>query len=204
MRPALPHPTPPRPVLVVGGLYDGAGNFDRMKAHLEQRGLGPVRVVMLTPNDGSRPIRELARQVEQAARALLAETGAEELDVVGFSMGALSSRVWIQLDPERPRVRRFVSISGPHAGSALALLWVGAGVRDMRPGSPLLRALDRATWGNTEVHVLYTPFDLMVFPARSARLRGSRSEQTFPVLLHPLMLSDRRVLDAVGAILTAP
>jgi hypothetical protein len=38
--------------------------------------------------------------------------------------------------------------------------------------------------------------DLMILPASSSKLEGAR-ERTFPVILHPLMVSDGRVLRAV-------
>ncbi|MFP2932269.1 lipase, partial [Pyxidicoccus sp. 3LG] len=97
------------------------------------------------------------------------------------------------------------SISGPHAGSQLAWLGRGTGVRQMRPGSRLLRQLQegRRPWGETEVHSFWTPLDLMILPASSSRLPGA-CERTFPVLLHPWMLTDRRVLDAVVEVLGSP
>jgi pimeloyl-ACP methyl ester carboxylesterase len=193
------------PVLLVHGLHDTPGSFKKMRRHLEAAGHTTESVALL-PNDGSAPIERLAALVREASTELLARTYAPRLDVVGFSMGALASRVFIQRLGGAQRVRRFVSISGPHAGSWLARLGWGEGVRDMRPGSPLLRALeaDEASWGEVEVHVLYTPLDLMILPAKSSLLTRARTTKAVPVVLHPLMLGDKRVLHEVAALLGAP
>jgi pimeloyl-ACP methyl ester carboxylesterase len=190
-------------VLCVPGIWDNARAFDALRARLIARGLGETAAVDLRPNDGSATISNLVEQLEAATQSLLARSGASAVDLVGFSMGALVSQAF--LSQRRHRVRRFISISGPHAGSWLAYLGRRPGAKDMRPGSALLASLgrDAKALGVDQVHCFRTPFDLMVFPSRSARLSGA-IERTFPVLLHPLMLRDARVLDAVADALLAP
>jgi triacylglycerol esterase/lipase EstA (alpha/beta hydrolase family) len=193
------------PVLLVHGIGDDASAFDALRGRLGQEGWPHVHAISLVPNNGSEGIPALARQVAREAEALRARTGARRVDVVGFSMGALVSRYWVQLLGGRLVVRRFISISGPHAGTGLAFLGRGKGVTQMRPGSRLLRALqqDPRPWGATEVHSFWTPWDLTILPASSSRLPGA-SERRFPVLLHPWMLTDRRVHDAVVDVLGSP
>jgi len=193
------------PVLLVHGIGDDASAFDLLRARLEQAGWPHVHAISLVPNNGSEGIPTLARQVAREAEALRARTGARRVDVVGFSMGALVTRYWVQLLGGRLVVRRFISISGPHAGTGLAFLGRGKGVSQMRPGSRLLRALqkDSRPWGSTEVHSFWTPWDLTILPASSSRLPGA-SERRFPVLLHPWMLTDSRVLDSVVEVLGSP
>ncbi|MFP2910015.1 esterase/lipase family protein [Pyxidicoccus sp. 3LFB2] len=193
------------PVLLVHGIDDDASAFDAMRERLEREGWAHVHAFSLSPNDGSEGVPALARQVAREAEALRARTGARRVDVVGFSMGALVTRYWLQMQGGRLVVRRFISISGPHAGTRLAWLRRGKGIRQMRPQSRLLRYLesDRRPWGEVEVHSFWTPYDLTIFPASSSRLRGA-SERTFPVLLHPWMITDGRVLAAVVEVLGSP
>ncbi|MGK4005281.1 alpha/beta fold hydrolase [Sorangium sp. So ce1036] len=191
------------PVVLVHGIWDSAARLDRLRAGLEARGVRRARAFDLAPNDGRERIERLAEQLDGIVEAVLAETSARALDVVGFSMGALVSRYYIQRGRGRARVQRFVSISGPHQGTLSALWLPYEGVRQMRPGSPLLRDLasDTDPWGPVEVHALYTPYDVMIVPARSSILPGARTTRAVPVALHRWMLSDRRVLDAVAEIL---
>jgi triacylglycerol lipase len=191
------------PALLVHGIWNTGENFARMCAALEAAGIAPTRAIDLAPNDGRASIATLAEQVDAAAQRLAGEAGPSRIDVVGFSMGALVSRYWIQRLGGRARVRRFVSISGPHAGTASAYALPFAGVREMRPGSSLLADLarDADPWGDVEVHCIWTPYDLMVFPARSAILPRARTVKRFPVAMHRWMVTDARVISAVRDVL---
>lgn len=193
------------PVLLVHGIHATVNGFDTLKAHLESAGWPVVRAVPLQPNDGSLTIPEMAAMVARAAEALQAETGAPRIDVIGFSMGALVTRYWVQKLGGREVVRRFVSISGPQAGTLTAYVHPGAGVKQMRPRSPLLRELarDPYPWGKAEVFTFWTPMDMIIVPANSSQLPGA-TERTFPVLLHHWMIQDTRVINAVIEVLGAP
>lgn len=193
------------PVLLVHGIHDTPLGLEPMRQYLEQAGWPVVRVAALEPNDGSLSVPDMARQVGHAAEALRAETGAARIDVVAFSMGALATRFWLQLQGGKEEVRRFVSISGPQAGTMMAYVHPGLGVKQMRPRSPLLRALNRPPHplGKVEVHTFWTPLDMIVVPATSARLPDAH-ERTFFVLLHHWMRDDSRVLEAVADVLGAP
>ncbi|MCB9595701.1 MAG: alpha/beta fold hydrolase [Sandaracinaceae bacterium] len=192
------------PVLLVHGIWDDGARFDTMRAALEEAGIGPIRALDLTPNDGSARIERLAEQVDAAARELLDASEASRLDVVGFSMGALVSRFWLQRLRGKERTRRFVSISGPHRGTATAWALPKDGVRQMRPGSQLLVELeaDEDPWGEVEVHSVWTPYDLMILPAGSSRLAQSHAEHELRVPMHRWMITDRRAIATVQAILT--
>jgi triacylglycerol esterase/lipase EstA (alpha/beta hydrolase family) len=194
------------PVLLVHGIWDSSSRLAPLRAGLERRGIGPVHAVDLVPNDGRAPIAELGGIVAREATELAEREGASRVDVVGFSMGALVARWYIQRGGGKAKVRRFVSISGPHAGTAFAYALPFAGVRDMRPGSPLLRdlAADADPFGDVEVHCLYTPFDLMILPPTSSVLAGARSVGKFRVPMHRFMITSSVVLDHVAEILRAP
>jgi triacylglycerol lipase len=192
------------PVLLVHGIWDSAARLEPLRAGLSTRGVTRVGALDLSPNDGRAHIEALGEQVDREARTLMATHGAEQIDLVGFSMGALVSRWWIQRSNGRHLVRRFISLAGPHQGTVTAYALPLEGVREMRPGSALLRDLasDTDPWGAVEAHAFYTPYDLMVVPGRSGVLRGARTVRAVPVKLHRWMLSDSTVLDAVARILT--
>lgn len=198
-------PRSTRPVLLVHGIWDSARRLEPLRRGLLARGLGDVTAVDLRPNTGSAPLERLGAQVDAAAQEALSRSADGRLDLVGFSMGALVSRWWLQRGGGRGRVRSFVSISGPHQGTLGAWALPLAGVRQMRPGSAFLRELaaDPDPWGEAAVHCLYTPFDLMIVPPSSGVLPGARSVQALPVPLHRLMISDARALDAVAGCLLA-
>ncbi len=194
------------PVLLVHGIWNSARQFAPLVQALRGAGVEHIAAVDLSPNSGHAPIAELAAQLAAPAERLLSQASAAELDVIGFSMAALVTRYWIQRRGGHQKVRRFVSISGPHRGTALALFSRLPGIRDMRPRSRLLDELAGAdeSWTKVELHCLWTPYDVMIVPAAGSVLAGARSSTRFPVLLHRWMIRDPRVLAAVTAILTAP
>ena len=194
-----------RPVVLVHGIWDSAQRIAPLAQGLARRGITRVHAMDLLPPWGNARLEALAEQVEQSVERVLGERGAEDVDLVGFSMGALVSRSYLTLRGGHRRVRRFISISGPHRGSLTAYAMPLAGVRQMRPGSAFLRSLgDEAGWEGVSVHCIYTPFDAMVMPGVSGILPWAHSVHRVPVLLHRWMLSDARVLDLVADLLRAP
>ncbi len=191
-------------MLVVHGIFDSSRRLRRVTRGLERAGR-TVEAIDLLPNDGRAPIRALAADVASYAAGMCDRHGVDRVDLVGFSMGALVARTFIQRAGGRERVRRFVSVSGPHQGTLDARLLSFAkryeGIADMAPGSALLRDLasDPDPWGEVEVHVLYTPFDLMIVPARSSELPGARSSTAIAMPLHRLMVVHPRAIDAIVA-----
>lgn len=186
------------PVVLVHGIDGSHRDLEPLAQRLAELGWRDVEAVDLLPNDGSAGIPDYAAQVQAAVERLRARTGAPKVDLVAFSMGTLASRYFLTRLGGAPLVRRFVSLSGPHHGTALGYARDNAGAAQMRPGSPLLvdLARDEGDWGGVEVVSFWTPLDLMIVPAQSSQLAGAASH-TFPVLVHPLMLSDDRVLDEV-------
>ncbi len=191
------------PLLLVHGIWDSAARIEPLAAGLRARGCDSVTSFDLQPNDGSAPIETLSAQVHLAAERICARAGCQHIDLVGFSMGALASRHYLQRGAGKQRVRRFVSISGPHAGTLTAYALPLAAGRQMRPGSALLRDLasDPDPFGSVQVHCLYTPFDLMILPAKSSILAHAHSIEALPVPMHRLMIRDARVLDRIAQLL---
>ena len=191
------------PVLLVHGLWDSRARIEPLAQGLRERGIERVHGFDLRPSDGRAPIAELARQVAEQADALRREAGAVQIDVIGFSMGALASRYYLQRGGGHEHVRRFISISGPHAGTWTAFALPHAGIREMRPRSQLLRELDADPdpFGAVEVHCIYTALDLMILPATSSVLRAAHSVHRLRVPLHRWMILHPDVLDLVACTL---
>jgi triacylglycerol lipase len=78
----------------------------------------------------------IARRIDE----VLAATGAPQLILVGHSMGGLASRAYLRRHGVA-KVARLVTLGSPHQGTLLASLGLGPNARQMRIGSPWLRAL---------------------------------------------------------------
>ena len=104
-------PDPARPpVVLIHGIYSTGRDMERLARHLRSQGR-EVHVPTLTPNGGQAPIENLAGQLaEYVARDL----PGRRFDLVGFSMGGLISRYYVQRLGGLDRVHRFVTLATPH------------------------------------------------------------------------------------------
>jgi triacylglycerol lipase len=163
--------------------------------YLEQRGRVTHRF-NLRPRWGGAGIEALAHQVHSYVESAFGRK--EAFDLVGFSMGGIVARYYLQPLGGLSRVLRLVTISPPHRGTLTAFLLWSSGVRQMRTGSRFLRDL------NADSHVLqclrfttiWTPWDLMILPTKSSVIPEARAVRV-SVTAHPLMVRDQRVLRAV-------
>ncbi|WP_228021500.1 lipase family alpha/beta hydrolase [Vasconcelosia minhoensis] len=182
---------------MVHGLWNTAAIFVRLRAYLESRGW-PVYALNMTPSNGDVGIEVLAQQVAAFAQVHLNQP----FDLVGFSMGGLVCRYYVQR-LRAGQVQRLVTVSAPHHGSALALFRFNPGGRQMRPGSRFLRDLNRDLSVLTQLQFvsIWTPFDALVVPAWSSRLPVGQ-EQIVPVWSHNRMVWDQRGMGAIAAALS--
>ncbi len=183
------------PVLLVHGINDTDRVFHRMGAWLRAKGLD-VHSLNLRPNNGDAGLDELAAQLADWIERRFGPRGV--IDIVGFSMGGLVSRYYLQPLGGIERVSRFITIASPHSGTWVAFLRWNRGARQMRPGSEFLRDLNRdaAILERVRMTAIWTPLDLMIVPANSCGRCPGRSIRV-NVAAHPLMVRDRRVLKLV-------
>jgi len=187
------------PVVLVHGLGDTTSLFRHMTFWLQRKGLR-VHSLNLIPNNGDAGLDELAEQLATYIATVF--PAGQAIDLVGFSMGGLVARFYLQRMNGVERVQRFITIASPHNGTWAAFFRSNPGARQMRPGSDFLRDLNRdaATLERIRVTSIWTPFDLMIIPASSSEWTAARSIRV-GVAAHPLMVRDRRVLELVHQIL---
>ncbi|MEH1851604.1 MAG: triacylglycerol lipase [Nostoc sp.] len=190
------------PVLLIHGIDDTEAVFHKMRAYLIQRGWS-VYSLNLVPNNGDVGLDELAKQVADYVTATFAPE--QRLDLVGFSMGGIVSRYYIQRLGGLNRVQRFLTISSPHHGTVIAYGSRRPGCVQMRPDSIFLKDLNSnaVILEQLDFTSIWTPYDLMIVPANSSQMAVGR-EVTVPVALHPWMLTDSRSLAVVTAALAKP
>ena len=125
-------------IVLVHGIFDNGAIFRRLVDALARAGLR-CWVPALKPADGRTGIRDLAAKLHAYIDRHL---GADaELALIGFSMGCIVSRHYLQVLGGVRRTKAFFAISGPHEGTLTAYLYPGQGAKDLRPGSPLLQGL---------------------------------------------------------------
>jgi triacylglycerol lipase len=190
------------PILLVHGLMDTSFKMRTIAKHLRDLGW-QVYDIDLSANNGDTRLEILAGQVADLIDRTFAPQ--QQIDLLGFSMGGLVTRYYIQRLGGIDRVQRYITISAPHRGTVAAHFSWRVGCMQMRPDSELMRDLnsDVDRLKSLNFTSLWTPFDLIILPPSSSQL-GIGTEESIPVLAHPLMVSDPRVLCAIVTALSQP
>ncbi len=193
-----------RPLVLVHGLWDDQRLFRRLLERLAAK--RELFVPHLPHRLGATPLTVLAArlgaQVEQ-------RYGSDApIDLLGFSMGGVIARIWLQQMGGSRRTRRFYSVGAPQKGTFAAQpwpRWLLAGIADMKRGSPLLHRLneDLSSLEGVECHSYVGRFDHMVVPASSGKLPVGSCTQ-LPVWNHRNLIRDSRALDPIVEDLLRP
>ena len=187
------------PLVLVHGLWDRPRMFHRLIQAMDQ----PQRDLLaphLPHGIGDVPLRELAHRLDEQ---ILNRFGADStVDLLGFSMGGIIGRIWLQELGGAARTRRFFSVGSPHQGTITAqaiprLLLAGAA--DMKIGSHLLHQLNRRSdqLSLVQCHSFFCRWDLMVCPGWKAVLPQG-SIQSIPVWTHQQLMTHPNALRILG------
>lgn len=179
-RTALPAARPvdqarPGPVLLVPGYGGDTGGLEALATKL--LAAGREASVVPLPGNGTGDLRLDAKALAAAVDAAIA-AGAPSVDVVGYSAGGVTARLWAAAGGRR-QARRVVTLGSPHHGTRVAALaaTVAPGAcpeacQQLVPGSSLLDGLTETPDGPAWLS-LWTTQDETVKPPTSARLTGA-------------------------------
>lgn len=190
------------PVVLVHGIYNTGVVFWRLKPYLEKLGWA-VYTIDLKPANGTAPVEMLAEQLRAFVETTFAPD--EKIDLLGFSLGAMVSRYYLQRLGGLEKVERFIAVSAPHYGTQSGYFLDRAVPRQMRPDSDFIADLNRDAdkLGAINFTSLWTPFDLMIFPAERSRFHVGKVI-TRRVPMHFAMVIAKTCLEAVAAEFSRP
>jgi len=171
---------------------DTGSVFKSLQRQLESKGHRCV-APNLRPRDARHGIEPLAESLRQEIESQIPHQ--QSFTLIGFSMGGLVARHYLQQLDGAKRCDRLITISSPHQGTLTAWLHPSKGAKQMRPGSGFLKdlAATESRLGEISVISYRTPFDLMILPSRSSEWQRANN-LSFTVLLHPMMPSAKSVI----------
>lgn len=194
--------TPRNPILLLHGIWDTGAIFKPMTRYLNSLGW-ETHDLNLTPNNGDGCLAGLAQQVAAYAdRTFAPDT---PFDLLGFSMGGIVGRYYLQRLGGVERIQRFVTLSSPHRGTWVAYGSLRLGCMQMRPSHSFLQDLnqDMTTLERINFTSIWTPLDAMILPAISSQVSVARDVKVW-VPLHRDMVSHPESLKAVSTALAEP
>ena len=157
------------PILLVHGLVDNRSIFTLLRRTLRRRGFG--RVIPLNYSPLTQDVRSVAARLAALIEKTCEETGYERVHVIGHSLGGVVARYYVQRMGGDARVHTLCTLGSPHSGTYAAKLWPGGVVRQLRPGSELMRELAEPAPGcRTRFVSFWSDMDQLIVPQRAAAI----------------------------------
>lgn len=190
------------PVLFVHGWNGEGRTWDAMLENFRRAGWSDAQLFNWA-YDSSQSNTLTAQQIAVMVERILRITGAEKVDIVTHSMGALSSRYYLKNLGGTAKVDAWVSLAGPNHGTYTSNLCGSAACGEMRLGSPFLAALNDGdeTPGKVRYATWRSACDLVINPDSSVPLIGAVNVET-ACLTHENITRDGRVFSQVLAFIT--
>ena len=155
------------PIILIHGLWNTSSIFYCITSKLDDIGI-EYFAPTLEHSFGMTSIHDLTNTLNEL---ILEKYGLEEeLDILGFSMGGIIGRYWIQKFKGYKRTRRLITIGSPHKGTLIAQFvpkFPFRGISEMKIKSKFLRELANTDFFLNDVECIsfFTYWDLMVFPS---------------------------------------
>ncbi len=158
------------PILLVHGIVSNRSIFTLLRRGLTRRGFSNVFAInyLTVAND----VRAAAAGLSVEVERVVEETGFERIHIIGHSLGGLIARYYVTRLGGDARVHTLITLGTPHEGSHAAYAVPTTLMRQMRPGSHLMRELDRPVRGcRTRFISYWSDNDWAVQPQSNAALR---------------------------------
>ncbi len=157
------------PILMVHGYLHNRSGFFVMRRALRRVGFAHLYDVNLSAI--SRDVPSMAARLAERVDEVLAATGADRVHLVGHSLGGIVARYYVQVLGGADRVDTVMTLGTPHRGTYAAYAFPSRVARQLRPGSRLLRQLNRPGRGAGVRWVSFSSnLDAFTIPASSGRL----------------------------------
>lgn len=182
-------------VILVHGIFDTGRVFKHMASHLEASG-HECHAPNLKPSNAGLGISDLSMKLKNYIDQHIGVD--QPIAIIGFSMGCMVSRYYLQILEGHKRTKAFFAISGPHSGTMTAYFYPSKGAKDMRPNSRFLAdlAMTENRLENIRLYSYRTPFDAMIVPSKSSDWKIANNKRA-NALVHSLMLRDRSVISDI-------
>ena len=186
------------PIILIHGLWNTSSIFSSITSKLDE-----IEIEYFAPtlnhDYGMTSIIELTHTLDEL---ILEKYGLEkEIDILGFSMGGIISRYWLQKFNGYKRTRRFISIGSPHKGTLMAQLvpkYPFKGISEMKINSYFLRELEKNDCFLDDIECInfFTYWDLMVFPSWWTNLNFGK-KISVEVYKHRNLVRNKSVVDKI-------
>jgi len=158
------------PIIMVPGYALNSGSLWGLATYLRRQTGRTVVVVNNRPI--SAPVPVYARKLSQTIDAVLRQSGAKQVDLVGHSMGGIICAWAVNRMESAPQVRKLVTLGSPWKGTKYAALGHLVQARDLLPGSSVIQDVQQPA---TAVTAIWSDADHLLIPITSGTTEGTES-----------------------------
>ena len=183
-------------IVLIHGIFNTGHVMFWIKRKLEKAGFECFSPC-LWPFDGRKGIEFASEDLKQKIDKRFGTT--EQITLIGFSMGGIVARYYLQKLGGSKRTKKFFSIATPHNGSYWAYFpYPTKGVKQLRPNSEFLNELRKNDYRLKRVNLYsyWTPLDTSIVPSNSSRWEVAGNKKFFSIL-HLTILFNRRMIKEI-------
>ena len=183
---------------MIHGLWNTSSIFSSITSKLDDIGI-EYFAPTLKHSYGMTSILDLTNKLNEL---ILEKYGLEkEIDILGFSMGGIIGRYWLQKFNGYKRTRRLISIGSPHKGTLMAQFipkYPFKGISEMKINSKFLRGLENNDVFLNDIECInfFTYWDLMVFPGWGTNLNFGK-KISVKVFKHRNLVRNKSVVNKI-------
>ena len=183
-------------IVLLHGIFNTGRTMYWMKRALEKHDV-ECFTPSLSPFDGRKGIEYDGASLKLQIDNKFGKT--EKISLIGFSMGGIIARYYLQELGGRHRVEHFFSLSTPHHGTYWAYLpYPSKGRKQLLPNSVFLTKLakNQNKLKAVNLYSYRTPFDFVIVPNSSSYWKIAENKKFFS-LAHFSMIFNRNVVEEV-------
>ena len=185
-------------IVLLHGIFNTGRTMNWMKRALEKHGF-ECFTPSLSPFDGRKGIEYDAANLKLQIDNRFGE--AEKISLIGFSMGGIIARYYLQELGGMQRVENFFSISTPHHGTYWAYLpYPSKGRKQLRPSSDFLinLAKNQNKLKDVNLYSYWTPIDFVIIPNNSSYWKIAENKKFLSLAHFSMIFNENLVKEIVS------
>ncbi len=187
-------------IVLVHGILNTGHIMYWMKYFLQKKGYECYSPT-LWPIDGRKGIEDLAQKLKNKLDTKYGDD--QNINIVGFSMGGIVARYYIQELDGQSKVDNFFAISAPFQGTWWAYLpYPSKTIKQLRPKSEFLRKMSDGAvkLKNVNLFSYWSPIDSSIIPPSSSHWGYAKNKKIFAIL-HLFMVTSMKIIRDIDSVL---
>jgi len=172
------------PILFIHGFSGGRFHYLPIENYLKKKGIKKIYEFNYKKNFGQVSLREIAKELDGFIKENVKE---KQISIVAISQGGLIAHCYIQ--NYKNKVKKCISVCTPYKGTWWANVssFLNSGLKDLSMNSNFIKEINAGMnkeGRKIKLYSIWTPFDIIVFPGVSAKLKGSKSKMVWAIEHH--------------------